>query len=124
MSNLTEAKRTAEGYVRRKEIFGDAELNLAEALLSLIADPLQLVKPLEWEERTDPNNIWALIESQTPVGLYQISWRQYSQEEYKEYPWAIHGMADCVEVPSLDEAKAACEADYRERLRGIFKAKE
>jgi hypothetical protein len=91
--------------------FGNAKIadrnTLAEFAIAVLDDPTVLLAEPKWER----NEVgWRM---ETIAGTWFI-W-----SEYREVRWAKAG-ENSVVAESLDEAKAACFADLRARVRELF----
>ena len=81
------------------------------------------VEPLQWCEERAPNDYCPYNHciAETPFGRFVISWKgwkDYPDFVPEEQPW-MDGSSEETWCPcwdTLEEAKAACEAEYRRRL--------
>ena len=90
------------------ENFGEpSDVRIGRTLLAILQDPTQLLKPPVWEEGT-LYRTWESV-----VDCYAV-W------EHDGVWWWQSDGREPVKVPSIEAAQAACEADYRERMRGAF----
>lgn len=82
-------------------------------LLAVLADPTALLPAPKWEEKADPTGhpFWLLA---TIAGTF------YSGQQQTDRRWWSQCFGRVEFHPSLSAAQAACEADFRERIRGAF----
>jgi hypothetical protein len=78
------------------------------------------VKPLEWRDhRPDsfPEPAWS---AQTPFGFYNIE--EVSASDSPAYVVRLHAHHFVADKDGLDEAKAAAQSDYEQRIRSAIDA--
>jgi hypothetical protein len=81
--------------------------------LAILADPASLLPSPQWEEYDCGR--WEEHRWKTIAGVYQAV---ISDDKWE---WAILGKFGPFTAPSLEAAQAAAFADYRERVRGMFR---
>lgn len=117
VAEVQETKRThtrnAGTDYHCREFFVDHGDQLLVALSARIAEPVTVVKPLEWSKETDPNSYAVGCITARP----EAGFRYIAQEMYRG-GWKLTGSVPFYlpPFPTLEAAKAAAQANYEARL--------
>lgn len=113
-------KRVGDGMVSSDDVITAANGLLREHWQSLSAAPGEpcAVKPLKWRDhRPDsfPEPAWS---AQTPFGFYNIE--EVCASDSPAYVVRLHAHHFIADKDGLDEAKAAAQADYEQRIKSAL----
>lgn len=122
LNALLSAREQLEGYERDAtgESYNDTQINAAietlRARVSQAGAGGGVVKALEWSEHVPPSGedcFYDHVRAKTPFGTYSIEWKSW-----KAYDWpTVDFQGEFLRAsPTVDEAKAAAQADYEARI--------
>ena len=76
------------------------------------------IKPLEWHKECS-EIIWEIWHSECLIGTFVLT-RLYPQKAFEVYDVRLDGQKFIYQGPSLEEAKAAAEEEYRNRIMSVL----
>lgn len=107
---------SGDGFGVRPIWFGSTPPHGSHIFAAPVPQPVQ-IKALEWREHPNsfPAPLWT---AQTPFGFYNLE--EISASDSPAYEVRLHAHHFVAGKESLDEAKAAAQADYESRIRSAL----